>query len=407
MKKRINILLALIMGLICYSCQQDITKQNKELILGEWIPVDEFIPENQVGYQFTADNQCENKVGFYSYYYPDGVRLDHYGGVLNDSAWFCDYNNPDASPIPFYWFLFNVNRAYGNKTIYSIKEDTLQIFDLAKQKWQKYQINFEDNDKLVLSYWHEDFKYHIEDLFIRKSYPEIDETPIFEQFVFYTSFSCYTGAKCLLIRRDGLFFSYNYFESDQFFIGKIRPEEFIRIENQFKQANIWEVTDSFHIPVSRRKQYPWYDTSISMITSDQKIYTIKEPLGKGLPNEFEWGYLSGIFLPDVVQELKPYYKDNYPSLLIEIDDFSRIHISGIPLYVSERFYLGVLLCYAKEVESITFDAKYDLIFTSEKKAFMKTDGRYFRYTNQKGKEITLDIGFNFIEANGLDQADNE
>ena len=400
MIRRVNLFLILYIAVACYSCQQDITKQNQEWIIGDWEPCfDGYVPFNLVGYQFDKSYGCVNKTGFYSYFCPDGLRLDISAEVYNDSTWFCDYPYP---PQDSFNRLYNVNHAYGNKTVYSLEKDTLQIYDLARQKWMKYHLSFKGRDTMQLTYWHDAIKCNITDRLIRKSYPKIAETPTFDQFIFYSAGFCCIGAKFLLIRRDGLFFSYGYYRTDDFFIAHIQPEEFMRIENQFKRANIQEIIDSFHISVSNRKQYSWYDPAVSFISSDQKMYTIREPLIRGLPNEFEWSCLSGIFLPDVVQELRPTFEDEYPSFLTEINDFSRIHISGIPYYVSERFYLGVLLCYAEEVEDIVFEPEYDLIVIPEQKVFMKTDGRYFRYKKKDGKEVTLDIGFNFIEMNGLE-----
>ena len=62
----------IIVGLLCiYSCQQDLKKQNQELIIGEWYPLDIDTPPyaefNFAGYEFKENGICENKIGYYEY----------------------------------------------------------------------------------------------------------------------------------------------------------------------------------------------------------------------------------------------------------------------------------------------------------------------------------------------------
>ena len=406
MKKHINLFLILFITVACYSCQPDNTKRNQELIIGDWHPYfDEYIPINQVGYQFAEDNQCENKIGFYSYFYPDGSTLDYSDFVRNDSAWFCNPFDPDAYPnYQFDEFLFNVNHAYGNKTAYFVKGDTLQIFDPAKQKWIKYHINFGSQDTLQLSYWNEEKGFAKTDIYIRKSYGHIDNKPLLEQIVFYNIPSCYSGPKYLLIRRDGLFFSYGYFKSDRFFIARMQPEEFKRIEVFFKQADIVKVLEHIHSPVSERKYLDnAYTPQITFIMADHQMKTIETPFRKEVPVEFLWGYLAGVFLPDLSQSLKPYFENEYPDLVAEFEYLPTIE--GYNFCRSENYYLLALLCFAKEVTDVSFNPQYKVIGFRNEKNIMHTDGRYFRYTIDgiEGTYTkTVDIGFNFLEINGLE-----
>lgn len=386
------LILLLIVAIVFFSCKKD-SQQNQEWIIGDWHPVyGLYTPDNQQGFRFEDKSKCINKVGFYSYFYSNGIRLDHCGEAFIDSAYFCDFHMKYEHPLDYDPYLFNVNRAYGNKTSYKIEKDTLQIFDLAKQDWQKYHLSFKGRDTLKLSYLHDGYKKEWVDWFIRKSYEEVDEIPLLEQIIFYVPSSCITGEKYLLIRRDGLFFSYGYFKSDEFFIGRMQPEEFRNIENRFKQANILEIIDQR----SKRALLALFNSTVTFITTNYQMYTIENPL-EIQPHEFQWAYLSGVFLPDFIQEIKPYLKEEYPSLLTEVKDFSNLSIDAGGLFFSERFYLGALLCTAEEVRNIEFENMY--MISVNNNDFMQSDGRYFRYTNREGKKITLDIGFNFIEVN--------
>ncbi len=414
---------------ICFvlfcSCQQNRTKENQKLLIGDWYPVIENVGdiENIIGYKFSADGLCENKAGFYNYFYRKGLTFN-WQNIFDpiDSAWFCDsreYSNDFSLYIDY---LFNINRSYGNKTTYHIDNETLNIFDLSRGKWMQYHLDFEGKDTLKLSYWNEDWGLDIEERYVRKVYEEVDETPLFEQIVYYKPGSCYTDNKLFLIRHDGLFFSYGYYETGQFFIAKISKEDFKRIETLFKVADIETIlTGSQSVMPERHRQPSWGTPSISFVTKDKKIKTINDPfmIRPAFPMEFYWAYLSFVFFHEQI-ELKAYHKDDYPAFILDFDDFMNLELNDgnktFLLSWTERFYIGALLCDAEKIHTIDFDPKRTIFDYRDgrmqigadgrrtfdfrdKRRLIETDGRYFKYTDKEGEVITLDIGFNFLKTN--------
>lgn len=397
MIKEVLLIAGILLCLI--SCQQDLTKQNQELILGEWVPIfDDYLADvtSSAGYHFDKE-YCENKVGYYEYFYQTGYVFEHPGVISKDEADFCDeFNDP---------YLYNVRRLYGYRTTYRIEKDTLHIFDLADKIWAKYHIRFSSKDTMILSN-----KYcgdRIPDRFVRKVY-QIDEQPLIDQFIAYYPHNCYSKAKMYLIRRDGLFFSYGYYETGRFFIGQLRNNEFDQLDTLLKKAGMTtDLSQWRRLNVGRNSSNSFTMSEETFIV-DNKMATIdNSPLWtiSGNP-EFYWAYLAGLFLPDLAK-VKPFQDDEYPALLDEFDNFSSITLMSRRLFfslsVTQWFYLGVLLCYAKEVEDIVFEPKYTLSGLRDKNKTMQTDGRYFRYQKKDGKTVTLDIGFNFVEVNELEK----
>jgi len=399
MIRRVNLFLILYIAVACYSCQPDITKQNQEWIIGEWTPIfydDIYGVYSCAGYLFDKEF-CENKVGYYDYFYQTGKLLEFPDVLPKLESEFCGwFDNP---------YLCNVKRPYGYRTNYKIEKDTLHIFDLADKVWTKYHLRFSSKDTMILS--NKYFGDTIPDRFVRKVY-QADSTPLMDQFIAYYPYNCYSKSKLYLIRRDGLFFSYGYYDSNRFFIGQLRNDEFNRLETLFKRADLatdlgqWE-------SINRIKMDDLYPMSEETFIMDNKVVTFDNLLLGNMAfisAEFYWAYLAGLFLPDLAK-IKPCHKDDYPKLLDEFDDFLYIRLKSrnliFSLSATECFYLGVLLCYAEEVEGIAFEPSYMLSGFRDEKKTMQTDGRYFRYKKNNGKEVTLDIGFNFVEVNELEK----
>ena len=397
MVKRINILLVFMISVACYSCQQDSTQRNQELILGDWVPIyDDYLANvtSSTGYLFDQE-YCENKVGYYEYFYQTGRVFDHPGVISWDESDFCgEFYDP---------FLYNARRLYGYRTNYRIEKDTLHIFDLADKVWTKYHIRFSSRDTMILSN-----RYcgdTIPDRFVRKVY-QVDSTLLIDQFIAYYPPTCYSKKKLHLIRRDGLFFSYGYYQTGRFFIGQLRNNEFTQLDTLLKRAGMTKDLSQWRRLNFGRTSSDSFRMSEETFIVDNKMATIdNSPLWTISGNaEFYWAYLAGLFLPDLVK-VKPLPEDEYPALLDEFDDFLSLALENQDMYLglsnTECFYLGVLLCYAVEVEGITFEPNYTLSGLRDEKKTMQTDGRYFRYQKKDGKEVTLDIGFNFIEVNEL------
>ena len=397
---RINILSVFIIIFACYSCQPNITKQNQEWILGEWVPIDYIYDISSfTGYLFEKE-YCENKVGYYDYFYRTGPFLEYPYKITEEViAEFCyTYNIYDD--------LYNVKSPRGYRTIYKIEKDSLLIFDLTNKIWIKHYIQFLSKDTMILSNRYSD---KVRDRFVRKSYPIDNNQPLIDEFIFYYPPSCISNSKLYLIRRDGFFFSYGYFGANHFLIGQLQDDSFNRLDTLYKKADLSAILSRWDsLSVKGWEQPPRIAENVSFVINNQVTTIDRMPLRSflGLSVESYWAYLAGLFLPDLAY-IKPINESDYPRLLYEFDHFFdlkiRNHDEFLKLRVTEQFYLGMLLCYAKVVEDKTFTPKYTLTGFAEKNRTMQTDGRYFKYADRFNNEITLDIGFNFIEVNELEK----
>ena len=114
-----------------------------------------------------------------------------------------------------------------------------------------------------------------------------------------------------------------------------------------------------------------------------------------------------------ISQLKPYRIEEYSEFILDIisnyDDFRYINLyddkKGYNLSRTEKFYIVSLLSEAKEVSEINFTLTKELNYYIDRKKTIKTNGRYFQYTNKSGEEKMLDIGFNVIEKNNWDGVD--
>jgi len=158
-----------------------------------------------------------------------------------------------------------------------------------------------------------------------------------------------------------------------------------------------------------------------------KIKTLNDPVSQ-VPfsnREFYWSFFSALFLTDYVnlapyEQIYPYdynSEDNYYELIPGLRGsifsnctFQRRDSVEINLFPTEKFYL-YNLTYDAKLTTQQYSPQYQLkgvveIFNGEEKENIKTDGRYYTYTTDRYglpyREETLDIGFNFIKINGLD-----
>lgn len=393
--KKIKTFSVLILALVCYTCQQDITKQNQELIIGDWTPIidDELYDVTSFAGYIFEEEYCENKIGYYEYFSQTASLLEFPFKLIEP---FCfTYDNAIDN-------LCNVKHPYGYRTLYKLEEDSLLIFDLADKAWVKYQIHFPSKDTIFLSNKYTD---KTKDRFVRKAY-QIDNQPLIDEFIFYYPSSCISNSKLYLIRRDGFFFSYGYFGSNHFLIGQLQDNSFNRLDTLFKKADLSAILNGWDSLSVRGWERPLsISENVSFVINNQVTTIDRMSSGYfgGISIEYYWTYLAGLFLPDLAN-IKPINESDYPELLYyEFEHFFNLRIKIQDKFfeppATEQFYLGSLLCYAEKVKDKKFEPKYTLTGLRDENKTMQTDGRYYKYTDIFGSEITLDIGFNFIEDN--------
>ena len=125
------------------ACRQDQPMLNQEII-GEWIAVTENSYKTYCqGYLFMEDGLCKNNLGFFDYFISESY-------LLHAPYVYClDSGSPTY--LTGATELNNVRRYYGNRTYYKIEEDTLRIYDPAKNAWFNQHISFQSPDTMILS----------------------------------------------------------------------------------------------------------------------------------------------------------------------------------------------------------------------------------------------------------------
>lgn len=407
--------------LLCMSCSKTdtdkLTAQNKSKLIGEWYPLDDLVildknagkgtesiyvsnaeNFNLNGYQFREDNICENWLGFYGYMYPD----DYY--VLSRPSQNLETYNLHLEELDIFTpaWLWNIIRPYGNYSTYKVMNDTLLIYDPAFGEWSKQRMEFRTNDTLILSSQNDT----IYERYIRSEPVKADEEPLLDQIIFYYPETPFSTDKSFAINRNDDLVSVNYF-GYSYYLAKLYPGEFKRIEAMFKKADrVTPLANLNYTNVSLREDGGRVVPKITLVM-DGKMKTFDNLFSELLPTnrEFYWAYFSGLFLPEYAS-FAPYWPkkdmivDIYESKSV-FPKFERADKSTIKLFVTEQFYLTSLLLLAEETDQ-AFEPLYHLIGLDKEKEPVMTDGRYFSYMSGDRK-ITLDIGFNFIEVNGLDQ----
>jgi len=398
-----NIMYVILISL--FSCQNDLTKQNQELIIGDWYPIEDINADltyfHMNGYCFGENGIVENKLGFIEYYCTEAYNFNYP---------FRDY----GLMYPSYYQLDNVMRFHGNFSTYSVNCDTLNIFDPSIKNWNSKIISFLDKDTMLLSSNNDS----IQEKFVRKTY-ELDDSRLFNQVIFY-SFQVgdyFTRSKFFILDCSGTFIcSERYPNWNNIFSGKMKEGEFERLELLFKKADLTRVISKVDSSYNENINHKYYKSIMSSFpplryfyvtfVSNNKLFTIENPFEdiSFEEKEFFWAYLTGLFFPEQLQFVtKTIHKQE--RIFSEFNDFHELRFekqdSLLDLYHTERFYLSILLENA-ELTNVEFEPLYILKEKMESKNKIETDGRYFNF-KKNGVNKTLDIGFNFIKENNFDK----
>ncbi len=260
-------LIFLILVIVTSSCK-DQEIENKKLIIGEWksifkdnciysfgtkipIPPSEYLNSEVIGYQFYDNLDCENKQGYFK----------EYRNITN--------NKRDG----YIEYL-------GHKTKYIITKDSLNIYNLEKNNWDKYKVLNLNKDSLTLI--------RIRDTiyFIKTSY-QIDKYENYDQIILSSS-GCYGSCPILSISIDKngevIYYGHNFNKTNGLFKAKVDFKLFKEIEYEFKKARVNLLNDKFTKPVTDM-QY----VNVHFIRNGQIVKSISD-YGNSSPEEFYWAY---------------------------------------------------------------------------------------------------------------------
>lgn len=368
MKAKLITILSIVLFLV--SCNTEKDERFNKLICGEWnfarieknkhtIDPDEVFPRlkrpwnKKIGYIFSQDNLCEKKPGFF---YP--IK----GNIV---------------------FL-------GTQTKYKIKNDSLKIFNLNDSTWESNKIYEITSDTLTLIY---------KDSFLIKyakvNY-KVDEKQLFDEIIVSSS-PCERQCEVndIRVNKQGevIFSSQESNTVTGLFASKICRNDYFRIEQRFKKANIDKLENKYDCNESSSRTI-----SITFI-KDNRIYKTISDRGYMSPIEFYWAYMPLWFLNQTLK-LKPLVISDFKQL-----SSNRIILKSKGIYCdlekSEMFYLITEL-YKSKVVKLNFESKYNIVFWNNelKKYIIKTDGRFYQI-EKNGLSVTVDLGYNFVTKNDL------
>lgn len=389
MKFKLFLLLSVLITL--YSCQADKTDKNMYLLQGEWQAIDE---EDLDAYIFETNNKCIYKPGFYTHIDPNWEKTP------------ISIEVHEHSDTPFiHTHLGNINKYFGYDTQYQIQNDSLLIYNPAKEVWKRYKINFLSPDSLLFNS-QDDTK-----LFTRKQYPE-DTTTLYDKIVLYLPVeeeppvSTNYFAKRLSIDKSGeVLYVVSYVEKGIFSAkGKINIKHVKYLESLFKESDITSQIsyNNNERELSTRLGVP--RSSITFIKNNEMV-CLESPLNHFHDKEFIWAYMIALFCDEVYITITENDLNNLGFSFMNLEFRHKDKI--LYLTDSEQFYLFTLLYDAPKTD-VTFMSKYEIhtyngTITNYKQVVIETDGRYYRYL-KNGEIVTLDIGFNFIEVNNLENS---
>ena len=401
------------------SCQQDLTKKNQELIIGEWYPLDYIIieededgmlisrhnlkPFNMTGYQFMEDGLCENKLGYYEYAKSDAFMFSYPDEGLN--SWLSAVSCP---------WLDNIIYSYGHTTPYNVNDSILNIYNPSLKQYNTYKLEFNTRDTMILSHGLK------EDVYVRKKY-EINDNLLFDKIIFFfPSSEFFDKPKIFSISKGGDFYMFDC-KSRSYSIMQtnVLDEDFDKIEILFRKAKFDAIKDSLENLYcldyfkNRGEEIGHFPTLVPArltFISKNKVFSIGDVFEEINYNykEFYWAYLYGLFYYEQMRLKQPneiIKSDDWQSIFSKTNDFSNFVItkkdSVINLYNTEAFHLVSLLRSAIKTD-VDFTAEYKLKESFYSDNEIETDGRFFRYRKGK-KTIIFDIGFNFIVENNFEK----
>ncbi len=362
MKPYIKYIFILLLTLV--SCHKKTENNYPKLILGNWIfekesPKRENIMYSDFGYSFSENGICESKPGFYETKEKD--KQEDKGATF-----------------------------YGTKTQYKIVDDSLFIKNLITKKWNAAKIISITSMSLKLNFDKAIILEFSKQNNIKNANDDFDKIIISKSPCFG---SC--PINDIEINENGnvVYYGGHWNLKNGFFKSKITTQKFNEIKSSFKQTNFLELNNDYSAN--------WTDdqeVTVTFVKGNKILKTIRD-YGRQSPKSFRitlepLTYLYQKLKLSEVKSLEQFQENKY--FTFEKGE------KTINLKSSEDFYLSNLLSNAKQIDKI-FNKEYIINYPADFKiSRIETDGQFYKVIYQNKSSITLDLGFNFIKINNLE-----
>lgn len=363
--------LTFLLLLTIVSCKEKSIKEEERLLVGEWKFAEEVVvndsndktPGNYQdfmisGYHFLPDGRCEYKPGY----------LIEAGGANNGRG----------------TILF-----LGTTTTYQIAGKRLEVFNPADSTWDSMQIVnltadtmiLQRKDKAVLKYTKTNYR--------------LDKNESYDQILVSGS-GCFgiCPINDISVERSGeiIYRGERFNTREGCYTACVSDSVFLRLEESFKKANVRELKDRYEVYSTDHET-----VSVTFIKDGRIVKTISV-YGVRCPLELYWAYTAARYL---YQQLS---LDTMPLGLNQIPYGCRsFEKKGAVcnLSQSEAFYLWTLLIRSPRTQD-RFAEEYTInIYNNPEVRTIRTDGQRFKMIFWNGKTQSYDLGFSFIERNGL------
>jgi hypothetical protein len=357
-----------------FSCE----KKMENPLIGNWyfdkhLITDDTSEKENFSLNIINDSVLEYKFGFYEEV-PTKMEVLHFDRDTTDME-------------------INALRFLGTKTKYKVKDSTLSFWDLGDSIWIKHKIKTLNHDNLILE------KENKEKFNLVKKRNIHYNSNLYDAIIIdrdYLGLGL-TGINTTYINREGKIYfkglGYNTNEED--FVGQLDLNITTQIFKKFDIIDLLKMNDNYPCETPDSQ-----NNSITFLKNGKIIKTIQDCSRKA-PIDF---YVAYNELSYLYQKIKQ--KNNY-SFIFD----NRLHFSSFEnkvikhkVYNSELFLLDLELRKGKEV-NISFNPKFNLIFSYGNQGFLfskiETDSRYYKFYYNDNTTKTIDIGYNFIEANPI------
>ena len=341
-------------------------------MIGNWSNVDS-INDNgdNFGVNIVNDSILEYHFGFYEYV-PTEMRTL---GFLRDTL---EMN-------------IHALRFLGTKTKYKVKDSILSFWDLTDSIWDHYQIKKVNQDTLNLIDKNKNAYFLVKNKSTYKDTTQYDAIIVDRDYLGLGL----TGINTTYINRKGqmYFKSSGYNTNEQCFTAQFDVKIVNPFFKKFDQINIVNIKNSYPNTAPDSQ-----NNTVTFIKNGKIIKSIEDG-SRTAPIYFYAAYNELSYLYQKVTEYDTitFIFDNrvhFPSLENKLQKYS--------LYNSELFLLELELRKGKET-NISFEPKYTLNFSHYNQGFLfdkiETDGSYYKFYYNDNTTKTIDIGYNFIEAN--------
>ncbi len=356
--------------LLLFSCE----KKEENPFIGNWSNADSINQnEDNFGLNILNDSILEYQFGFYKYV-PTKMRVLHF-----------DRDTTEMN--------IQALRFLGTKTKFKLKDSILSFWDLTDSIWNTYHIKKINQDTLNL------IDKNKKEYRLVKNKNTYNDTTQYDAIIVNRDYIGLglTGINTTYINRKGeIYYKGSGFNTNEdHFIAKLDLKTVKPIFEKFDQIDIFKMKNSYQRSVTDAQ-----NNTITFIKNGKIVKTIQDYARKA-PIDFYAAYneLSYLFQKATHYNTVNFIFDNrvdFPSL--ENKTFKHT------LYNSELFLLDLELRKGK-VTTTSFEPKYTLNFSYYNQGFLfhkiETDGRYYTFYYNDNTTKTIDIGYNFIDANPI------